>query len=333
MSDLMHRVATRARSNPVVLVALVVLFLAFEEVDRVAGQFPGTQSNTLSILGMTGPLALARIGGWEGWAATAGADPIIPASPWAAIVLYLALDLAFIGLYSHLISRGIARWMSPVTTASDQPITELTDDERARRLARWRAIVAWLILLAADLTEDVLLAIAAAVLAAHEPFPLALQWAIAAASTVKFAAIGLLLLSFLLLPQFRGDVRAMLRRGWQAVYAQRLSVVVVVVLAALSLLPPWHELLEQLPDVERAWADSARGWGHFAAAVVAILALAVASFLLGRKRAQLYWETHVRGRSGAGEARIYGATTPETARAAWPGRRYVLWALPFLIVL
>jgi hypothetical protein len=324
----MHAVGARVRSTPVVLVALVVLFLAFEEVNRVAGQFPGTQSNTLSILGMTGPLALTRIGGWEGWAATAGADPVVPASPWAAIVLYLVLDLAFIGLYSHLIARGIARWMPPVATGA-----ELTDDEVARRRARWRAVVAWVILLVADVTEDALLAVAAGVLAAHEPFPLALQWAIAGAATVKFAAAGLLVLSFLLLSQFRGDVRAMLRRGWQAVYAQRLSVVVVAVLTALALLPPWHGLLEQLPDVERAWADSALGYGHFAAAVFAILALAAASFLLGRKRAQLYWETHVRGRGGAGEPRLYGATTPETARGGWPGRRYVIWMLPFVIVL
>jgi hypothetical protein len=324
----MHAVGARVRSTPVVLVALVVLFLAFEEVNRVAGQFPGTQSNTLSILGMTGPLALTRIGGWEGWAATAGADPVVPASPWAAIVLYLVLDLAFIGLYSHLIARGIARWMPPVATGA-----ELTDDEVARRRARWRAVVAWVILLVADVTEDALLAVAAGVLAAHEPFPLALQWAIAGAATVKFAAAGLLVLSFLLLSQFRGDVRAMLRRGWQAVYAQRLSVVVVAVLTALALLPPWHGLLEQLPDVERAWADSALGYGHFAAAVFAILALAAASFLLGRKRAQLYWETHVRGRGGAGEPRLYGATTPETSRGGWPGRRYVIWMLPFVIVL
>lgn len=328
MSQLVHRVAVRARSTPVVLVALVVLFLAFEEVDRVAGQFPGTQSNTLSILGMTGPLALTRIGGWEGWAATAGAGAVVPASPWAAIVLYLVLDLALIGIYSHLISRAIARWMPPVTSMGD-----LTDEEIIRRRARWRAIVAWLILLVADLIEDALLGIAAGVLATHQPFPLTLQLAIAAAATVKFAALGLLVLSFLLSSQVRGDVRAMLRRGWQAVYAQRLSVVVVAVLAALALLPPWHELLEQLPDVERAWADTPRGWGHFAAAVLAIVALAVASFLLGRKRAQFYWETHVRGRGGAGEARIYGPTTPQTARAAWPGRRYVLWMLPFVIVL
>jgi hypothetical protein len=333
VSDLIHRVAVRARSTPVVLVALVVLFLAFEEVDRVAGQFPGTQSNTLSILGMTGPLALTRIGGWEGWAATLGPDPVIPASPWAAIVLYLVLDLAFIGVYSYLISRGIARWMPPVAGASQKPGAELTDDERARRLARWRAVVAWLMLLAADVVEDALLGVAAGVLVAHAPFPLALQWAIAAAATVKFGALALLVLSFVLLSQFRGDVRVMLRRGWHAVYAQRLSVVVVLVLAALSLLPPWHELLEQLPDVERAWADTPLGWGHFAAALFSILLLAVASFLLGRKRTQLYWETHVRGRGGAGEARNYGATTPETARTAWPGRRYVLWTLPFVIVL
>jgi hypothetical protein len=327
VSNLVRAVGARVRSTPVVLVALVVLFLAFEEVDRVAGQFPGTQSNTLSILGMTGPLALTRIGGWEGWAATTGADPVIPASPWAAVVLYLLLDLAFIGIYSHLIARGIARWMPPVTA------TELTDEQVARRRARWRAVVAWLILLTADVVEDALLGVGAGVLAAHEPFPLPLQWAIAGAATVKFAATALLVLSFLLLSQFRGDVRAMLWRGWQAVYAQRLSVVVVAVLTALALLPPWHELLEQLPDVERAWADTAQGYTHFAAAVFAILVLAAASFLLGRKRAQLYWETHVRGRGGAGEARTYGATTPETARGAWPGRRYVLWMLPFLIVL
>jgi hypothetical protein len=327
VSNLVRAVGARVRSTPVVLVALVVLFLAFEEVDRVAGQFPGTQSNTLSILGMTGPLALTRIGGWEGWAATTGADPVIPASPWAAVVLYLLLDLAFIGIYSHLIARGIARWMPPVTA------TELTDEQVARRRARWRAVVAWLILLTADVVEDALLGVGAGVLAAHEPFPLPLQWAIAGAATVKFAATALLVLSFLLLSQFRGDVRAMLWRGWQAVYAQRLSVVVVAVLTALALLPPWHELLEQLPDVERAWADTAQGYAHFAAAVFAILVLAAASFLLGRKRAQLYWETHVRGRGGAGEARTYGATTPETARGAWPGRRYVLWMLPFLIVL
>jgi hypothetical protein len=41
----------------------------------------------------------------------------------------------------------------------------------------------------------------------------------------------------------------------------------------------------------------------------------------------------VRGRGGAGEPRLYGAMTPATARSAWPGRRYLLWALPFVIVL
>lgn len=303
------RVAARMRSTPVVLVALVVLFLAFEEVDRVGAQFPGTQSNTLSILGMTGPLALTRIGGWEGWAATTGADPVVPASPWAAIVLSLVLDAAFIGLYSFLISRGIRRW-SPRG-----------------------AVPAFLLLLGADVVEDALLGVAAGVLAANAPFPLGLQWAIAAASTLKFVGLALLAVAFLRAPTFVPDLRRMLAHGWQAVYAQRLSVVVVVVLVALALLPPWHGLLEQLPDVERAWADTPLGWGHAGAAAVTVLALAGTSFLLGRKRAQLYWETHVRGRGGAGSPRLYGPITPKTARAAWPGRRYVLWAIPFAVVL
>ena len=307
MSIAVQAVVSRIRSTPVILVALVVLFLAFEEVDRVAGQFPGTQSNTLSILGMTGPFALANLGGWEGWAAASGAE-VVPASPWPAIVLYLVLDLALIGLYSRLIWLGMNRW-------------------------KVKAYLPWFLLLGADLLEDVLLGVAAGVLAAHAPFPFGLQLAIASASTLKFFAVGLLVVTFLRTPGVSSDVRRTLSRGWKAVYAQRLSVVVVVVLAALSLLPPWHELLEQLPDVERAWADTPQGWGHFVAGVITVLALAVVSFLLGRKRAQLYWETHVRGRGGAGDARVYGPTSPEGGRAAWPGWRYLLWAVPFVVVL
>lgn len=59
---------------------------------------------------MTGPLALTRIGGWEGWAATTGPDPVVPASPRAAILLSLVLDAAFIGLSSFSIVQGIRRW-------------------------------------------------------------------------------------------------------------------------------------------------------------------------------------------------------------------------------
>lgn len=319
-----------ARST--VLVALVVLFLGFQEVDRVGAQFPGTQSNTLSILGMTGGGAFASMGGWSGWAV--GRDELA-GTPAGAIWLYLLLDVVFIVLYTRLLWLGVQRWMPALASAQTPP----TPNQRRLRLRRRRALLAVGLLVVADVVEDSLLVVAALVLGDRAPFPVELQVLLATASTLKTAGILLVLLAFVTARPFLLEVGRLLGRALRAVYPQRLSVVVVLVLAALSLLPPWHEVLEQLPDVQRAWVDLPWGPLHFLAASVAAQVLAIIAFLLGRKRAQLYWENLVRGRGDLGEQRLFGvsrqaiAANPALGRQSWPGWRYLIWVIPFATVL
>jgi hypothetical protein len=77
--------------------------------------------------------------------------------------------------------------------------------------------------------------------------------------------------------------RTTLRRGWRALVHQRLSLLVLAPLAGLALVPR-GDISDQVPDVQRAWADSLTGLGEAVLAGVVLLAVSLGLFVLGRLR-------------------------------------------------
>ena len=340
---------------------LVALMIGFEEIDRVGAQFPGVDGQVFSITRMIGPLSIANTSSWSIWDDTGAATPSLP------LVAHVLWDLFFIATYVAFACLAIGRWYPAAPTRADAAFTatwpaplrvlllpvvlvaeaarlfdwaERAPERRKTQRARNRMIQWLVILVVIDLAEDILLCVAAAALpdpGRLSEFPAALGIAIGLVELVKFTAVGFFAFGLLRLRAFWRDLARAMRRAWKAIYAQRLSVVVVVVLVALALLPPWHELLEQLPDVVRAWFDDDfRDVAQFGLALVVLLAVWFVAQLVGRQRAQLYWDTHVNGNGGAGHPRRYGRPGPDDAdsRAFWPGPlRYLLWWLPFTIVL
>lgn len=85
----------------------------------------------------------------------------------------------------------------------------------------------------------------------------------------------------------RQHVRNFLRHVPKALYTHRYSVLVVLPLAVLSL-GRGPDLLEQLPDIQRRWADSDDG-NDFWAAAVAMSALGLGVLAIGRQRTDHLW--------------------------------------------
>ena len=291
--------------------AVVAAMLAFEEADRIGRQFLAVDGQVLSISDLVGPKAWSLAGAWSGWDGSG-----LP-TPAGAVVAHVGIDWFFIGAYLVLAIVALVRWMSG-----------------AVRILAASVLGALFIV---DVTENsLLLAAASALEAAAAPggvFPVELARFLAVVEIVKFALVGVFVLLLVLRGGFRRAGIDLVRRAALAVYAQRLSLVVVTLFVAMTLLPPWHELLEQLPEVVRTWFDGAGEPGHAVAAAVTVVLFALVALVIGRARAGLTWELHVLGYGSGGTRRRFDpvdASTPtREVRRSWPGwLRYALWASP-----
>ncbi len=116
-------------------------------------------------------------------------------------------------------------------------------------------------------------------------------------SALKWAVLLLGVLYWLRarLPGTRGRAR----RFWTAVRVHRYSVAAVLPIAVLTLrVGNGTDVFEQLPDVQRRWADQA--WStHFGWAWLLIAVIAVVLFVLGRVRSTAAWQ---QGRLPSGDA-------------------------------
>lgn len=109
---------------------------------------------------------------------------------------------------------------------------------------------------------------------------------LAVLSIVKWAAVGLLLISAFGYRRLRVRLKTGFVRAWRAVFFQRLSAAVLVLLAAMALLPI-PGVSDQLPDAQRAWAAGGMGTVHWIFGSVAVLVVAMGLFILGRRRSEL----------------------------------------------
>lgn len=249
----------RVHLRDAVLVTLSVLLLvALAEISRLSGQQLDLDARSWSFESLMGP---GRLLDWstEGWTALRGLDqsPDVPFPLGGWLTAYLLLDLVLIACYWSLAHRALHTRHRP-----------------ALRLVGVAAL--------ADLVENLLAAVA---------WPMAPRltapWLVGS-SAVKwlFAVLFLLVLARRLLAQGDDSWRTVLRRWARAVYTQRFSVLPLVPLVVMAVVPG-PNLLDQLPDIQRRWAQG--DLGHGLAAAVALAGLAVAVLAVGRMRTDFTW--------------------------------------------
>ncbi|MEQ1736469.1 MAG: hypothetical protein ABL886_08700 [Rhodoglobus sp.] len=281
------------RLIPALLVVTAAVFLALAEIQRLAGQTVSTIGTTFSLGSVSGPTALSNTAQWSGWTTIS--------NPAGFIRGHTLLDLAlFIPLYAVLF--GIAIWRTLPDPASSDHAAALT---RRRRL-----FITLGALVVVDIVEDTMLLIACSQLDNGAPVSGAVFQAVV--STAKWVAMAVLIVGVIRAPVARTAIGTWFRNGRAAVHAQRLSAIVVLVLGILSLVPA-TEVLEQLPDVERAWFDdlwlgAGPGLLHGVFAAAAITGVAITFFVIGRKRAELYYRMLVLGEDSTGLPRTYSDT-------------------------
>lgn len=178
------------------------------------------------------------------------------------------------------------------------------NERRARQLL---SIVALAVLLQDGLA---LLAFLAWVRPANDHVPGIIAWSLDVAVIVKWAVILALLARVGYWAWREDSVRTQARWVARALKKQRFSVVVLGLLAVLAV-ARGSDVLEQLPDLERAWLTGhpSLGWVHWAAAVATLMLLLFLLLYLGRLRVR----------------RAIAAFTVETDSR--DGHRYTMWWL------
>lgn len=243
--------------------ALGLVLLAIHEIDEVIGRLLDVEhGRAYTPTGLTGLGAVRALASpWapehrsiQGWEFLARApDDRLPA--WLAV--YALLDLALIALYGLLLWR--AAGASP---------------QSCRRRNR-RAVA---IAVAADVAESVLIATLP-----HGGAATARAWLLVLASSVKW--IALVTATVLLLQAHRRWLREtawpLARLVARGLYTHRYSLIIVVPLALMGL-AHGHDILEQVPDIQRRWIDTDQWSGLWSGAMTAVLV--VATLLIGRLR-------------------------------------------------
>jgi hypothetical protein len=292
------------RIVPPMLVITVAVLLAMGEVQRLVGQVVSATGDTFPLGAVTGPGAITERSEWGHWIGI-----VDTSSPTALIHAYLVLDVAFILLYTLLTILVGRRFVA--------------DDDAAR----WRRVrLALILLVVTDVIEDALVWQAATSMTTGVPEPLRLAQAIA--STVKFVFTIAVVVTTIRAPRVGRPLVRWLRRAGDALWAQRLSAIIVVIVAVLAVLP-LNLILEQVPDMVRAWSDDVTGFVHMTIAWFALSCVGLVLFALGRKRAAFYRRIWVDDRTWLGNPPLTGDGEWDERR--WPGKRYLLWfALPAL---
>jgi hypothetical protein len=232
--------------------AVVALFVAMNELNRLSGQVLDDQARAWPFTLLMGPGALGSV---EGWTAT---FPAYGSERATWLVMYLVLDLVLIALYGIVVANWAAARGAVV-------------------LARTLRILA-----VVDVIEDVLAVITTATRSS------ALAHVAAYASLAKWLAVLAVVAAVayrVLQPAARSSVGVWLR----GFYFQRFSILAILPIALLTI-PAGSDLLDQLPDVQRRWLGGGPGVWHFGWAVVAVAAVTVGVFVIGRLRSGVTWQ-------------------------------------------
>lgn len=243
--------------------ALVVILLAIHEVDEVIGRLLDVEHGRgYTPTGLSGPnVVRALVAPWgsehrtvDGWRFLASdADGRLPA--WLAV--YAALDVVLIALYGWLLWRA-ARATEPGCRA------------RAQRAVG--------IAVTADLVESVIIASLP-----HGGGIPGRAWVLIVASSVKWIALATAIVLLLQAHRrwLRGTAWPRVKLVLRGLYTHRYSLLIVLPLALMGL-AHGHDILEQVPDIQRRWIDTDRWSWVWSGLMTAVLV--VAALLIGRLR-------------------------------------------------
>ncbi len=260
---------------------LAVLLLVMSELSRLTGEVLDTRGRSFSANDLMGVGSPSR----EGWLAAFTGDLGGARTTW--LTAYLVVDIVFILTYVW------AAWTAKLTS--------------------WNSLaIAITVVGAFDMVEDV-----AAFVAVRGSSPPAgwLTWLLWIATMLKTTA--LLASGVVVMTRWRTNAtyRAAVRRWCRATYRHRFSVLAILPIAVLGVLPG-NDLLDQLPDVQRRWLLD--GWGHAAAAAVAMTLVAAGLLLLGRLRTTTAWNPPTAGPADGKRAHLrLAAIAPALAVTGW----------------
>lgn len=146
---------------------------------------------------------------------------------------------------------------------------------------------AWLLgtLVAADAVENAIAAAAFSRVAGHQNALFPLTLALHLATVIKWLAALAFVVRMAYLAWDSRAARDAIRHLFSALWEQRFSVVIVVLLIVMGA-GRGADVLEQMPDVQRAWLSwpPGMGWAHAAVAATAQVLLAFMLMFLGRMR-------------------------------------------------
>ncbi len=260
---------------------LVVLLLVMSELSRLTGEVLDTTGRAYSADDLMGLGSPSR----EGWLAVFTGDLGSARAAW--LTAYLVVDLVFIVTYVW------AAWTAKLTS--------------------WTALaIAITVMGSFDLLEDL---VALVVVRGSSPPAEWLTWLLWSATVLKTASLVAVVVVVVTRWRSSPGYRAALRRWAVAIFRHRFSVLAVLPIAVLGVLPG-SDLLDQLPDVQRRWMLD--GWGHAAAAGVAMSLVAAGLLLLGRLRSTTAWNPPPVGPTDGQRARLWLAViAPALAFIGW----------------
>lgn len=289
----------RLPSAALTLITVAVgVLIALWELNRLSGQIPSDQGYVWSFQDLMGPGVLAstqrscipegEVGTSSGWCVAPVPDQ---QETWTSLLeIYTRLDIVLIACLA--ITAGLL----------------------LRRGARLLGVVLMLAALV-DLLEDLV-----ALQVGRPARDSALVLVLHGTSIAKWVAY----LVVAIIAVKAGVEKARLRgpggagRIRRAVYLQRFSLVPLVPVAALSVLPG-SGVLDQVPDVQRAWLDDlAASWSTIVMTVLCVWVIAALLFVFGRLRADHF----------AGLARPAGSDDTRELAHLWV---WLLFPVPFIL--
>jgi hypothetical protein len=283
------RIRRSIGSSTALVVTAVAVLLAMNELSRLIGEVLATDGHTHALAAVIGLGAGAELDAWADWRTAAF-------SPAGFILIHALLGLVFVGCYTVLGLRLYRFVAAEQGSVSRRPLVLLCG------------------LIAADVAKNLLLVILAFV-----PQPGSVPVLLVIAVYARWAAVIAIALFAVFGTLLGTTIRGFLRTASLALYAQRLSAMVVGVVAAISLLSA-DGVLEQISDAYRGWLQyPTSGMGAVPsvnlsavlAAAGAFVITGVSIFALSRQRARQYSR-----RSSEVDDRPDGPTWPWYAFAA-----------------
>jgi hypothetical protein len=270
-------------------VTVAVGVITATELAQLSGDLIGSDGSSRSLSGVLGIWPWSARDAWAVW----------ESSPYAYLLVRLAL------LYVLAVGAVVA---AGVTLVRRLVVGMLGIGVR---VVSWATAV---VAIASAVAGGLLVVGAVVVQHAHRENPApgpgwTAPWLIAdgvaAAASVAWAAALVGVLAVLRTRALRRRVAEDVAHLARAVYYQRLAFLVVVLLAALTVVP-LPNIFDQLPDAERAWSDlTVQAWSHLVAAVLATGVVTVELFVVGRLRSRRAYQ-------------LYIARTPlRTQRPSW----------------